>query len=151
MYVRSQSSNLSQHCKSSAHLKIKERKKKGLSFNENTFVDCGENIKLEDIKGEINEGESVEDPLSIHQEAKNSNICEDMKEEIKEEESVDDPLSILEGERRSDNDNICTGIKEEGIDGDTLPVQEIHNSGDEENNTVVDDVDIVEHKIEIDK
>ena len=57
-------------------------------------MDCGENIKLEDIKGELNEEESVEDPLSIHQETENNNICEDIKEEINEEESVDDPLSV---------------------------------------------------------
>jgi hypothetical protein len=36
------------------------------------------------------------------------------------------------------------------IDDDPLLVQEIHNSGDEENNTVGDDIDIVQHKIEID-
>ena len=33
---------------------------------------------------------------------------------------------------------------------DPLLVQEINNSGDEENNTVVDYIDIVQHKIEID-
>jgi hypothetical protein len=60
----------------------------------NTFVDCGETIKIEDIKEEINEEESVEDPLSIHHKTKKSNICKDIKEEVKEEESVDDPLSI---------------------------------------------------------
>jgi hypothetical protein len=53
----------------------------------------------------------------------------------------------LEGERRSENDNICTGVKEEGIDDDTLFVQELHNSGDKENNTVGDDIDIIQHKI----
>ena len=36
------------------------------------------------------------------------------------------------------------------IYGDTLSVQEMHNSGDEENNTVGDEIDIVKHKIEID-
>ena len=30
-----------------------------------SYVDCGESIKLEDIKEEINEEESVDDPLSI--------------------------------------------------------------------------------------
>ena len=48
------------------------------------IVDCDETIKLEDIKEEINEEESVEDPLSIHQ------------EEMNEEESVEVPLSIHE-------------------------------------------------------
>ena len=112
-------------------------------------IHSDEAIKVEDIKDEINEEESVDDPLSIHQETENSNICEDIKEEVKQKESVDDPLSIREGERRSENDNIYTGVKEEGIVDDNLCVQEIHNSGDEENNTVVDDIDIVEHKIEI--
>ena len=42
----------------------------------------------------MNEEGIVEDPLSIHQETENRNVCEDIKEEVKEEESVDDPLSI---------------------------------------------------------
>jgi hypothetical protein len=71
---------------------------------------------------------------------------EDIKEEVKEEESVDDPLFIQEGKGIGENDNICIEAKEEGIDDDTLFVQEINNSGDEENNTVVDDIDIVCHK-----
>ena len=57
-----------------------------------TFVDCGETIKIKDIKEEINEEESVEDPLSIHQKTENINICEDMDREVKVEESVDDLL-----------------------------------------------------------
>ena len=32
---------------------------------EKTYVDCGETIKIEYLKGEINEEESEEDPLSI--------------------------------------------------------------------------------------
>ena len=40
-------------------------------------------------------------------------------------------------------------IKEEVIDDDPLLVQEIHNSDGGDNNTVVDDVDFIEHKIEI--
>ena len=36
------------------------------SLHINNFISCGEIIKIEDIKGEINEEESVEDPLSIH-------------------------------------------------------------------------------------
>ena len=173
----SQSSSLSSHCKSSAHLKRKESLNIDISHHKNTFVNCGEAIKIEDIIEEVNEEESVEDPLSIHQETEKSkicedikeevkeeervedplsihqeteksNICEDIKEEVKEEESVDDPLSIQEGER-SDNDNICTEVKQEVIDDDTLVVQEIHYSGDEENNTVGDDIDIICHKIEM--
>ena len=41
-------------------------------------------------------------------------------------------------------------IKEELIDVDPLCVQEITNSEDGDNKTVVDDVDIVKNKIEID-
>ena len=96
---------------------------------------------------EIIEEESDEDPLSIHQETEISNICEDIKENVKEEEVVEYPLSFHEG--RSENDNICTVGKEEGVDDDTLFVQEIYISGDEKNNTALDDLDIVEHKIEM--
>ena len=120
------------------------------SFYKSTFVDCGKTIKIEDIKDEINKVESVDDPLSIHQDTENSNICEVIKEEVKEEESVDDPLFIQEGRQRSESNNICTEVKEELIDDDPLYVQEIHNSGDEENDTVANEIDIVEHKIEID-
>ena len=91
-----------------------------------------------------------EDPLYIHQKNENIDIFEGIKEEVKEEESVEDPLSIQGGERRYENDNICREVKEEEIDDDALFVQEIHNSGDEENNTVANEIDIVEHKIEID-
>ena len=64
-------------------------------------------------------------------------------------ESVDDPLSI-QGQTNSDvSENIVTEVKEEVIRDDSLCAQEINNSEDEENNTVVDDIDIVEHKIEI--
>ena len=144
-------SNLSQHFKSSAHLKRMINIDSSLHLN--NVIDCGEIIKIEDIKGKIQKEESVEDPLSIHQEDKNSNICEDnkekIKEEVKEEESVDDPLYIQEGKIRRKYDDLCIEAKEEGIDDDTLFVQEIYNSGDEENNTVVDDIDIVCHKIEM--
>ena len=142
-----QRSNLSTHCKSSARLKRKEIKSKGSSFNENTFIDCGETIKLEDIKEEIRGEGNGDDPLSIHQETENSNIFRDIKEKVKQEESVEDPLPIQEGKRRIKNDNICSEVKEEGIDDDTLCVQEIHNYDDEENNKVANEIDIVEYKI----
>ena len=82
------------------------------------FIYCGETIKIEDFKGRIQKEDSVEDPHSNHQETENSNIYEDIKEEVKEEECVDDPLSIKEGARKSANHNICTEVKEEGIDDD---------------------------------
>ena len=90
-------------------------------ITQSSFVDCSESIKEEDIK-----------------------------EEIKNDGSVDDPLSIQGDTTESESQNIVAELKEEVIYGDTLLVQEIHNSGDEENNTVVDDIDIVQHKIEID-
>ena len=52
--------------------------------------------------------------------------------------------------RRSENDNICTEIKEEGIHDDTLFVQEINNSGEEVNSTVVDYINIFEVKNRMD-
>ena len=72
----SQSSSLSSHCKSSAHLK---RKSFNIDFtpHKNTFVDCGQTIKIEDIKEEMNEEEIIEDPLSIHYDTEKSNIYED--------------------------------------------------------------------------
>mgnify|MGYP001234753750 CR=1 FL=1 len=111
---------LSQHNRTAAHIERMKSKNRIIPPTQSSFVDCGESINIEDIKEEMNE-----------------------------EESVDDPLSIQEGNRRSENNNICTEVKEERIDDDTLFVQEIQNSGDEENNTVVDEIDIVEHKIEI--
>ena len=116
----SASSNLARHKRIyENHLNHKEDN--DCSSHKINFVDCGEEIKLEDIKEEINE-----------------------------EESVDDPLSIQGDTTESESQNIVAELKEEVIYGDTLLVQEIHNSGDEENNTVVDDIDIVQHKIEID-
>ena len=91
---------------------------------QSSFVDCGESIKTEGIKKEINEEEGVDDPLIIHQKTENSYICEDIKEEVKEEESDDDPLSIQEVKRRSENDNICKEVKEEGIDNDEIDIDE---------------------------
>ena len=95
-------------CKTTAYLKKFYNNNIESTFNKNTFVDCGETIKVENIKEEIKEEESDEDPLSIHKEIVNSNVCDDIKEEIKEEESVDVPFSIQEGKRRSENDNIFT-------------------------------------------
>jgi uncharacterized Zn-finger protein len=116
-----QSSALSKHNKTAAHIERMKSKNTTLPLTQSSFVDCGESIKIENIK-----------------------------EEMKEEESVDDPLSI-QGQTNSDeSENIVTEVKEELIDDDPLCVQEIHNSGDEENKTVVDDIDIVEHKIETD-
>ena len=66
---------------------------------QDTFIDCGEAIKVEDIKEEINE-----------------------------EESVDDSLSIQGETTKDESDNIVTEVKEEVIDDYSLCVQEMRRS-----------------------
>ena len=88
------SSTLSRHNKTAAHTERMKTKNTNIPLAQPSFVDCGETIKIEAIKGDINYKESVEDQLSIHKETENSNICKDIKGEINEEEKVDDPLSI---------------------------------------------------------
>ena len=80
------SNALSRHNKTAAHMEKIKSKNTNIPLTQSSFVDCGESIKLEDIKEEIQEEESVDDPLIIHQGIKNS---EDMKEEIKEEENFE--------------------------------------------------------------
>ena len=146
----SRSSGLINHNKTAIHIEKIKNRNTNLPLTHSSIVDCNEAIKEEDIKKEINEEESVDDPLSIHQDIEKSNVCEDIKKEVKEEESVDNPISIQEGKRRSENKNIYAKVKDEGIDDDTLFVQALHNSRNGENKTVVDDIDIVEHKIDFD-
>ena len=45
-----------------------------------------------------------------------------------------------------ESENIITEVKEEVMDDDNLFVQEIHNSGDEENSTFVNYINIFEVK-----
>ena len=142
-----QSCGLSAHNKTAAHVERLKSKNTNISLS---FVNCADSIKEEDIKEEVKDKESVDDPLPIHHEIANSNECQDIKKEINEEDNVDDPLSIEWCKRRSETYNICTEVKEEGINDDTLFVHDIQNYEDEENNTVVDNIDIVQHKIEID-
>ena len=74
------SSGLSQHNKTAAH--IKRMKSNNTNIPQSSFVDCGESIKEEDIKEEINEEESVDDPLSIEGETtKSENIAIEFKKE----------------------------------------------------------------------
>ena len=115
-----QRSALSAHNKTAAHIERMKSKNIIIPSTRSSFVDCGESIKEEDIKKEINE-----------------------------EEGVDDPLYIQGDTTEIESQNIVAELKEEVIDDDTLLVEEIHNSGDEDNDTVVDDIDIIEHKIEI--
>jgi hypothetical protein len=92
-------------------LKRKESLNIDSSNSHNELIDCGEVIKVEDIKEEINEVESVDDPLNIQQEKTSGG-----------------------------SENIPKEIKEEWIDDNSLCVQEMNNSQDEENNKVVDDI-----------
>jgi uncharacterized Zn-finger protein len=117
------SSVLSFHNKTAAHIERMISKNANIPLTQSSFVDCGESIKEEDIKEEVKEIESVYDPLTIHQEIENRNFWENIKKEIKEEKNVDDPLSI-EGETTK-SENSVIEVKEE-------------------------EIDIVEHKIEID-
>jgi uncharacterized Zn-finger protein len=93
------SSDLSRHNKTAAHIERMKSKNINIPPRQSSFVGCGESIKEEDIKEEIKEEESVDDPLS---------------------------LSIQEWERRYENDNFCIEAKEEDIDDDTLLVQEMY-------------------------
>ena len=113
---------LTLHNKTSAHLKRKESLNLSSSTSHTDFIDCGEVVKVEDIKEEIKE----------------------------EEKSVDDPLSIQGETTLGVSENIVTGVKEEMIVDNPFNIQEIHKLGDGENNTVVDDIDIVQHKIKTD-
>ena len=98
MKLYAQGKGLSRHNKTAAHIKRMKSKNTNLPLNQSSFVDCGESIK-EEIKKE----ESVDDPLTIHHEIENRNVCENIKEEIKEEENVDDPLSIEGETTKSEN------------------------------------------------
>ena len=98
-----QSSTLYKHNKTAAHIERMKSKNRIIPLTQSSFVDCGESIKEEDIKEEVKEIESVYDPITIHQEIENRNICEDIKKEIKEEENVDDPLSIEGETTKSEN------------------------------------------------
>ena len=100
-----QNSALSRHNKTADHMeKIKSRNTND-PLTQSSFVDCGESIKEEDIK-----------------------------EEIKDDETVDDPLNVQGETTSGESENIVTKLKEEGIEDDTLSVQEIHKFGNEENN-----------------
>jgi hypothetical protein len=73
--------DFSRHNKTAAHIKKIKSKNTDDPLTQNSLVDCGESIKTEDIKEEINEEESVDDPLIILQKTENSYICEDIKED----------------------------------------------------------------------
>ena len=69
------------------------------------------------------EVESVDDSFTINQEIENSYVCRDIKEEIKEEESVDDPtesyikLEIKEEAKEMDEGQ---GVEDSNLYADSL-------------------------------
>ena len=66
---------LTKHNKSVGHVKRTESQKEVPNYTQIEFIDCVESEKLEDDKEETNEEENVDDPISIHQVAKNSYVC----------------------------------------------------------------------------
>jgi uncharacterized Zn-finger protein len=73
---------LSRHNKSATHIKNIENRNTNVPITQNSFVDCGESIKEEDIKEEVKEEESVDDPLSIQRDttdSKSQNIVAELK------------------------------------------------------------------------
>jgi hypothetical protein len=59
-------------------------------LTQSNFVDCGETVKKEDIKKEINEDERVDDPLSIQGQT-NSDESENIVTEVCQEEAYVQP------------------------------------------------------------
>ena len=84
MYVRNHIHNILDYINIIKHIERMKSKNTNIPFTQSNFVDCGETIKEEDIKEEIKDVVSVEDPLTIHHEIENSNICENIYKEINE-------------------------------------------------------------------
>ena len=70
-------------CKTAAHIKWIKSKNTNLPYTQSSFVDCGKSIKIDDIKEEIKEEESVDDLSSISCSTE-SYIKEEIKEEVRE-------------------------------------------------------------------
>ena len=68
------------------------------SFNINNFVDCGEDIKLKNIKEELKEEKSVVDPTPIDYYTV-SNVLQVIKEEVNE---VDEEQVVKDSNLASD-------------------------------------------------
>ena len=51
------SNALSRHNKTAAHMEKIKSKNTNIPLTPSSFVDCGESIKIEDFKEEVNEGE----------------------------------------------------------------------------------------------
>ena len=86
-----QSSALSIHNKTAAHIGKIKSSNTNVPLTQNSFVYYGKSIKEDNIIEEEIEVESVDNPLTIHQVIQRSNVCKDIKEEINEE-SIVEPL-----------------------------------------------------------
>jgi uncharacterized Zn-finger protein len=73
-------SGLYSHNKTATHIERIKSKNTNLSITQSSFVDCDETIKEEDIKEEVKEEESVDDPSSMSYSTETYT-----KQEIKEE------------------------------------------------------------------
>ena len=128
-----QSNALSRHNKTATHIeKIKERNT-NLPLTHSSIANCSESIKEEDIKEEIKEEESVDDPLSIHQDNENK------------EEDLFDYNTIDIEEFRIEPDNVDTNdVTDEERSGQNN-VNNVNNllvnNMDEEVNDVIDNVE----------
>ena len=125
-----ESSKLSKHNKTAAHIERMKSNNRIIPLTQSSFVDCGESIKIEDIKEEMNEEESVDDPLSIQGQT-NSDVSENIVTEVKEEVIRDDPLCINDttNEDLSDQNNI-NNVNNLNV-----------NNMDEEVNNVIDNIE----------
>jgi hypothetical protein len=103
---------------------------------QSSFVDCGEAIKEEDIKEEINEEESVDDPLTIQQEIDRIDI-----EEFKIEPGHAN-INDITNEDKSDRDNVNEG---NNLNVNNMDEEVIDNI--EENENVVEGNDAAEGNI----
>ena len=126
----SQSSALSQHNKTAAHIERMKSKNLSISPTQSNFIDCDETVKVEDIKEEMNEEESVDDPLDIQGQT-NSDVSENIVTEVKEEGIGDDPLCI------NDSLNQDLSVQDNVINVNNLLVDNM----DEEVNEVIDNVE----------
>ena len=97
------------------------------STHQNSANDCGEGKEVEAIKEEINEEESVDDPLSIHQD-----------NEIKEEDMYDyERIDIEEFKFEPDrnvnevNNLLINNIDEEVVDNIEMNVNEVEGNVDQ--------------------
>jgi uncharacterized Zn-finger protein len=84
----STSSSLSYHNKTSAHIERMKNKNTNIPLTQSSFIDCGESVKLEIIKEEIKEEETVDNPSSLIYSTENY-IKQEIKQELGEGQGVE--------------------------------------------------------------